>query len=336
MDFVMILISAIGGLAVAGFTAPVFGLVDKPDARKVHEGHIPLVGGISVWVAMSALQYLNPQWLPHQQVFWFCISMLLIVGVLDDRFNLPVLPRVIAQAIAAVLMMRSGLWLASLGEVIPGYVVTLGVVGYLITLIAIWASINAFNMIDGIDGLLGAVSCVTFGALGILFYLHGNIGAWHWCLALVLAIMPYLLANLGLFGGTKRKVFMGDAGSTVIGFAAIWLLVVATQNEDAIIAPVTALWLIALPLADMSAVSLRRILSGNSPFRPDRGHIHHIIMKCGYSSRRTLVILFAAAVICASIGIVFDRLQIAEWVSLTLFLLCFAAWVRFSMKVFHR
>ncbi|KNC09910.1 UDP-phosphate N-acetylglucosaminyl 1-phosphate transferase [Klebsiella sp. RIT-PI-d] len=336
MDFVMILLSAVGGLTIARFTAPVFGLVDKPDARKVHEGHIPLVGGISVWVAISALQYINPQWLPHQQVFWFCISMLLIVGVLDDRFNLPVLPRVIAQAIAAALMMRSGLWLASLGEIIPGYVVTLGAAGYLVTLIAIWASINAFNMIDGIDGLLGAVSCVTFGALGILFYLHGNIGAWHWCLALVLAVMPYLMANLGLFGGKKRKVFMGDAGSTVIGFAVIWLLVVATQNEDAVIAPVTALWLIALPLADMSAVSLRRLLSGNSPFRPDRGHIHHIIMKCGYSSRWTLVILFVAAVFCASIGILFDRLQIAEWVSLTLFLLFFAGWVRFSMKVFHR
>ncbi|WP_312950685.1 UDP-N-acetylglucosamine--undecaprenyl-phosphate N-acetylglucosaminephosphotransferase [Superficieibacter sp.] len=336
MDFVMILISAIGGLAIAGLTAPVFGLVDKPDARKVHEGHIPLVGGISVWVAMSALQYLNPQWLPHQQVFWFCISMLLIVGVLDDRFNLPVLPRVIAQAVAAVLMMKSGLWLASLGELIPGYVITLGAVGYLITLIAIWASINAFNMIDGIDGLLGAVSCVTFGALGVLFYIHGHMGAWQWCLALVLAIMPYLMANLGLFGVKRLKVFMGDAGSTVIGFAAIWLLVVATQGDDAIIAPVTALWLIALPLADMSAVSLRRILNGNSPFRPDRGHIHHIIMKCGYSPRRTLAILFLAAVVFASVGILFDRLRVADWVSLTLFLLFFTAWVRFSVDVFRR
>ena len=324
MDFVMILLSAVGGLTIARFTAPVFGLVDKPDARKVHEGHIPLVGGISVWVAISALQYINPQWLPHQQVFWFCISMLLIVGVLDDRFNLPVLPRVIAQAIAAALMMKSGLWLASLGEIIPGYVVTLGAAGYLVTLIAIWASINAFNMIDGIDGLLGAVSCVTFGALGILFYLHGNIGAWHWCLALVLAVMPYLMANLGLFGGKKRKVFMGDAGSTLIGFTVIWILLQSTQGESHPMNPVTALWLIAIPLMDMVAIMYRRLRKGMSPFSADRQHIHHLIMRAGFTSRQAFVLITLAAALLAGVGVIGEHLSfVPEWVMLALFFVAF-------------
>ncbi|NIY47746.1 UDP-N-acetylglucosamine--undecaprenyl-phosphate N-acetylglucosaminephosphotransferase [Cedecea colo] len=336
MDFLIVLLCALGGLAIARFGAPVFGLVDKPDARKTHEGHIPLVGGISLWVAMSALQFINPGWLPHQSEFWFCISMLLIIGVLDDRFNLPVLPRVVAQAIAAVIMMRSGLWLDSLGEIIPGYVVTLGVIGYLLTLIAIWASINAFNMIDGIDGLLGAISCVTFGALGLLFYLHDNSGAWQWCLALVLSILPYMAANLGFFGGSKRKVFMGDAGSTVIGFAAIWLLVVATQSDDAVVAPVTALWLIALPLTDLCAVSLRRILSGASPFRPDRGHIHHIVMKCGFSHRQTLLILLGVAILCAAVGVLFDHARLPESMSLLAFLVVFMTWLLFSIRVYRR
>ncbi|HFZ8994534.1 TPA: UDP-N-acetylglucosamine--undecaprenyl-phosphate N-acetylglucosaminephosphotransferase [Citrobacter freundii] len=336
MDFLMILLSALGSLAIAGFSAPVVGLVDKPDARKVHEGHIPLVGGISLWAAMSVLWVLNPGWLQNQMIFWLCISMLLIIGVLDDRFNLPVLPRVIGQAIAAVLMMHCGLFLWTFGELIPGYVVTLGVVGYFITLVAIWASINAFNMIDGIDGLLGAVSCVTFGALAWLFYTHGNNGAWQWCVALVLALLPYLAANLGLFGGKKRKVFMGDAGSTVIGFAAIWLLVVATQSRHAVIAPVTALWLIAVPLVDMCAVSLRRLRSGVSPFRPDRGHAHHIIMKCGFSSRQTLAILFAAAIACALIGILCDWFAVPQSLSLLLYLLVFSGWLFFSMRVYRR
>lgn len=335
MEFLIILLSASVGLMIAGKVAPVFGLVDKPTARKVHEGHIPLVGGISLWVAMSALHLLNPDWLAHQQVLWFCLSMLLVVGVLDDRFNLPVLPRVVVQALAAVLMMREGLSLWTLGEIIPSYVVTLGAVCYLITLVAIWASINAFNMIDGIDGLLGAVSCITFGALGYLFYLHGNEGAWRWCLALLLALLPYLAANLGLVGGIKRKVFMGDAGSTVIGFAVIWMLVVATQTDDAVIAPTTALWLIALPLADLCAVALRRIRSGSSPFRPDRGHVHHIIMKCGFTPRQTLVLLLMAAACCAMTGILFDLFGMPEWLSLAVFLFAVASWLRFSARVYR-
>lgn len=336
MDFLIILLSAMGGLVIAGFSAPAVGLVDKPDARKVHEGHIPLVGGISIWAAMSVLMLLKPAWLPQQSVFWFCISLLLVVGVVDDRFNLPVLPRVIGQAVAAVLMMHAGLSLNSLGELLPGYVVTLGAVGYLITLIAIWASINAFNMIDGIDGLLGAMTCVTFGALAWLFHVHHRNGPCEWCLALVLALVPYLAANLGLFGGRKCKVFMGDAGSTVIGFAAIWLLVFASQSSQATIAPVTALWLIALPLVDMCAVSLRRLRSGVSPFRPDRGHIHHIIMKCGFSSRETLAILFAASVGCALVGVLFDRFAIPDSLSLLFFIAGFCAWLLFSTRVYRR
>jgi undecaprenyl-phosphate alpha-N-acetylglucosaminyl 1-phosphatetransferase len=336
LDFLMILLSALTGLAVARKTAPVIGLLDKPDARKVHDGHIPLVGGISVWIALCAVQMLNPGLIEAQPVFWFCLSLLLVVGVIDDRFNLPVLPRVIVQALTAVLMMKSGYLLSTLGELVPGYVVVLGGFGYLFTLVAIWASINAFNMIDGIDGLLGAVSCVTFTALAWLFYQHGHYGAGQWSLALVLALLPYLAANLGLFGGNKRKVFMGDAGSTVVGFAAIWLLVIATQSEEKAIAPVNALWLIAVPLADMSAVCLRRLRSRVSPFRPDRGHIHHIVMKCGFSPRKALVILFLAAVVCAVVGMVFDHIEMPEWISLMLFLAAFAGWYRFSSRVFHR
>lgn len=336
IDFLMVFLSGFTGLAVARKTAPVIGLLDKPDARKVHDGHIPLVGGISVWIALCAVQMLNPGWLDAQPIFWFCLSLLLIVGVIDDRFNLPVMPRIIAQALTAVLMMYSGNTLWTLGEIVPGYVMVLGAAGYLLTLVAIWASINAFNMIDGIDGLLGAVSCVTFSALAWLFYQHGQHGEGQWSLALVLALLPYLAANLGLFGGKKRKVFMGDAGSTVLGFAAIWLLVVATQSEQPVMTPVTALWLIAIPLADMGAVCLRRLCSRVSPFRPDRGHIHHIVMKCGFSPRQTLAILFAAAVLCAAVGIVFESVEMPEWISLALFLLAFAGWYRFSSRVFHR
>lgn len=332
----MVLLSAVAGLAIAEYSAPVLGLVDKPDARKVHEGHIPLVGGISIWVAMSALLFLKPDWLPAHYAFWTCITMLLIVGVLDDRFMLPVFPRIVAQAVAALIMMHADLWLSTFGELFPGYVVTLGAAGYFVTLVAIWASINAFNMVDGIDGLLGSLSCVTFGSLGVLFYWQGDNEIWKWCFALVLSLMPYMAANFGLLGGMKHKVFMGDAGSTVIGFAAIWVLVVATQSDWRVIAPVTALWLIALPLMDLCAVSVRRLRSGVSPFHPDRGHIHHIIMKCGFSSRQTLLILFSAALVCVIVGILFEHLQVPNWISLLSFLLLFAAWLKFSSHIYRR
>lgn len=103
------------------------------------------------------------------------MSLLLFVGVLDDRYDLPVTPRILLQAFVAIVMMFSGLHLSSLGDIFLGYAVGLGVLGYLITIFAVMCAINAFNMVDGIDGLLGALSCVSFASLGIAFTLHRKI-----------------------------------------------------------------------------------------------------------------------------------------------------------------
>ncbi len=102
---------------------------------------------------------------------------------------------------------------------------------------------------------------------------------------MIAAILPYILLNLGALG-RRYKVFMGDAGSTMIGFTIIWILLETTQGKTHPISPVTALWIIAIPLMDMVAIMYRRLRKGMSPFSPDRQHIHHLIMRAGFTSRR--------------------------------------------------
>ncbi|MDO1708282.1 undecaprenyl-phosphate alpha-N-acetylglucosaminyl 1-phosphate transferase, partial [Escherichia coli] len=89
--------------------------------------------------------------------------------------------------------------------------------------------------------LLGELSCVSFGALGFLLYQNGNYGLAFWCFAFIAAILPYIFLNLGVLG-RRFKVFMGDSGSTLIGFTIIWILVESTQEAGRPINPVTALW----------------------------------------------------------------------------------------------
>lgn len=200
---------------------------------------------------------------------------------------------------------------------------SLGPFGYVVTLFAVWAAINAFNMVDGIDGLLGGLSCVSFGALGILLYQSGQMALALWCFAMIAAILPYILLNLGLLG-RRYKVFMGDAGSTLIGFTAIWMLLQTTQGNAHPINPVTALWIIAIPLMDMIAIMYRRLRKGMSPFSPDRQHIHHLIMRAGFTSRQAFVLITLAAALLAAIGVIGERLTfVPEWVMLALFLLAF-------------
>ena len=142
-------------------------------------------------------------------------------------------------------------------------------------------------------------------------------------LAMIAATIPYILLNLGLIG-RRYKVFMGDAGSTMIGFTIIWILLETTQGLSHPITPVTALWLIAIPLMDMVAIMYRRLRKGMSPFSPDRQHIHHLIMRAGFTSRQAFVLITLAAALLAGIGVAAEYAHfIPEWVMLVLFLLAF-------------
>ena len=140
---------------------------------------------------------------------------------------------------------------------------------------------------------------------------------------MIAAILPYILLNLGILG-RRYKVFMGDAGSTLIGFTVIWILLETTRGPTHPISPVTALWIIAIPLMDMVAIMYRRLRKGMSPFSPDRQHIHHLIMRAGFTSRQAFVLITLAAAILASIGVLAEYSRIVpEWVMLVLFLLAF-------------
>ncbi|UVO09716.1 UDP-N-acetylglucosamine--undecaprenyl-phosphate N-acetylglucosaminephosphotransferase [Pectobacterium polonicum] len=325
-EFMVVFLSAFIALFLARKVAIKVGLVDKPNERKRHRGHIPLVGGVSIYMALWVMYLFDSAWLPDFSLYMICASVLLVVGILDDRYDLPVLPRVGLQALVAGLMMYAGVYLASLGKVMFGYELFLGIFGYTITLFAVWGAINAFNMVDGIDGLLGALSCVTFGALAVVFYLDGRHELARWSLCLLAATLPYILLNLGVPWGKKFKVFMGDAGSTLIGFTVIWLLILATQGDDAVIRPVTALWFIAIPLMDMVTIMVRRIRRGDSPFKPDREHLHHILMRAGLTPRQSLLAIVVVAMVLAAIGIICELSGIPESVMLSAFLVVFVGY----------
>ena len=144
-----------------------------------------------------------------------------------------------------------------------------------------------------------------------------------WCFAMIAAILPYIMLNLGGLG-RRYKVFMGDAGSTLIGFTVIWILLETTQGKHHPISPVTALWIVAIPLMDMVAIMYRRLRKGMSPFSPDRQHINHLIMRAGFTSRQALVLITAAAALLAAIGVAAEYTRVVpEWVMLILFLLAF-------------
>ncbi|MFA0308125.1 UDP-N-acetylglucosamine--undecaprenyl-phosphate N-acetylglucosaminephosphotransferase [Vibrio splendidus] len=307
--------------------AKTIGLVDKPNARKLHSGSVPLVGGISICLSIGQFIASNTNVIAHSYLFLGCISTLVIVGALDDKYDLSFKVRLLIQALLSVSMMHfADLRLQNIGDIIGIGAIHLGVLSPLITILAVIGAINAFNMVDGIDGLLGGLSIVTFAGIAILLQVESQHGLAYLCIVFITAIIPYILMNLGILG-RKRKVFMGDAGSMMIGFTVIWLLLGASQEESSfLMRPVTALWLIAIPLMDMTAIMFRRIRRGDSPFKPDREHLHHIFQRLGFTSRQTLSIICLIASGFAAFGIYGEFLKIAESTMFILFMLCFASY----------
>lgn len=303
------------------------GLVDKPNARKTHSGHIPLIGGISIFVAVLFASLI---WLPdtlEMRMYLIASAMMVFIGALDDKFDISVRVRLVGQIIIASLMIYGvGGYISELGNLLGVGNVSLGVLGVFFTYFAIVSVINAFNMVDGIDGLVGSLSLNTFASIAVLLLISGSNDYIAYPLMLATATLPYLLFNLCVFPKTVKKIFMGDAGSMFIGLSVVWLLTMATQGENASFRPVTALWICAIPLMDILAIVIRRIKKGQSPFKPDRDHLHHIFMRIGFSDRQALLVISIAAALFSLIGILGEIFNVPEWIMFFGFLALFACY----------
>ncbi|WP_299493836.1 UDP-N-acetylglucosamine--undecaprenyl-phosphate N-acetylglucosaminephosphotransferase [uncultured Shewanella sp.] len=303
------------------------GLVDTPNVRKKHVGSIPLIGGISIFIGVffTALFFIEPN--DALKIYLSSIAMILILGVFDDMYDLSVKLRIGVQILVASLMIfGADFYLHSFGSVLGFFELELGYLGVVITILAVIGSINAFNMVDGIDGLAGMLSLVSFSSL--LFLLWRVESSWHLVpLLFIAALLAYLIFNLGWPSKSLTKIFMGDAGSMLIGLTVVWLLVIgATPNLGAhtqAFRPVTALYLIAIPLMDMAAIMYRRIKKGVSPFKPDREHLHHIFERAGYNRKQTLVIITSFASLIAMIGCISELYLVPEWIMFVGFIVLF-------------
>ncbi|EKO3697835.1 UDP-N-acetylglucosamine--undecaprenyl-phosphate N-acetylglucosaminephosphotransferase [Vibrio metschnikovii] len=301
-----------------------FGLVDLPNQRKLHEGPVPLVGGLAITIVLTLFLLFNPSLMVNSRWFIVSIAILSVVGALDDKFDLSVVVRLAVQVCLSMVMIHlAGLELLYLGNIWGFGVIELGWLGKILTIVAVIAAINAFNIVDGIDGLLGGLSMVTFGALALVLLVDGQFDFAYFCLAMMAIMLPYIFMNLGILG-RQRKVFMGDAGSMMIGFTVIWILLNISQaSTQPLLRPVTALWLIAIPLMDMAAVMIRRVRQGRSPFKPDREHLHHICQRLGLSSRQTLCFICGMASVLAGFGLCGELMQLSEAIMFYLFMLLF-------------
>ncbi|HEX7326251.1 MAG TPA: MraY family glycosyltransferase [Rhodanobacteraceae bacterium] len=260
--------------------------------------------------------------------------VLVALGALDDRYNLRVSVRLLVQAVAVLLVIgTTGVYVHSLGT-LHGYDLTLGWLGIPFTVFAVIGLINAFNLMDGIDGLAGCLALVSVASIALIGSSRTLSPRNVIVLLLAAALYPYLLSNLGLLG-RKAKVFLGDAGSVVLGYVIAWALIMLSQSTPRRISPGLVLWCVALPVMDTLSVMLRRMHRGVSPFTADRIHIHHLLMLAGLGPRRTLVCLVAFAALLPGVGYVIHS-ELGSIANLVAFAVVLALWSIFTSRLERR
>lgn len=301
-----------GAVLVFARLAPGLRLLDVPGGRKEHSRAIPLVGGLSIFVALLAVACVTGM-APSVAHFLIALSTVIAIGLWDDVVEISPRVRFAIQIVASSIMIwGAGIELRSVGDLLGLHSIGLGIFAIPMTIFAIVGVVNAVNMMDGMDGLAGSVAFTAYTWYAIVAADSGLRTQFEVALLLCSALAGFLVFNLRLPWQPQAKVFLGDAGSLMLGFALGWFAIDLTQGEGRTFPPICALWVLLLPLADCVSVMSRRIASGRSPFSADRRHIHHYLLARGFSHSQTLALLVGASAIFGAVGYFGWRLHVRE------------------------
>lgn len=261
-------------------------LVDIPNARKVHQEAIPLIGGLAIGIIVALLGGLTSM-KDLKEILPVIITsyVMLLVGTLDDKTDIKAIYKLGIQICVSIIIASSGVRITSLYGFFGIYEINV-YAQYIITVLVIAAAVNAFNLIDGIDGLAGSVAGIGFILLLAITIITKNYGLMKLVMLFIGGIAAFLRYN---FSG-KKKVFLGNSGSLFLGYFLVSIGIYITKFDHAVPGFPYGLFFLffvfTIPMIDSVRVYADRVLRGKSPFKADKSHIHHYLLQLGISHKK--------------------------------------------------
>lgn len=298
------------------------GLVDVPHGRKQHAGPRPLVGGIAFVIAatFTGMAFITIQGF---RGYFLGLSVLLFFGFLDDFRELNPYQKFAAQILACLLLQYfSQLSLHNFGYLagqgLPLHMPDMHWLALLLMIFSLVGVINAINMMDGMDGLAGGIAFVAFVAFSCHAFLDGQNAMMLLNLALAGAVLGFLRYNW-----PPASLFMGDAGSSCLGYSLGFVAIALTQGAEAHVRPVVPLLILAVPIVDTVSVMARRIKRGVSPFHADHYHLHDLLHRHGLSREKSVQIILTITTLLAAVSFFQPLYDLPDWVMFALFITYF-------------
>jgi UDP-GlcNAc:undecaprenyl-phosphate/decaprenyl-phosphate GlcNAc-1-phosphate transferase len=286
--------AALAGTPLVRALAPAWGLVDRPDAhRKLHGRATPLGGGIAVLAATLAAAILGllvsgmffqvaPGDIRELSGLLAAALCITFVGLIDDIRGLRGRQKLVGQVVAVAFVVGSGLSIQHVA--LFEWHIDLGPLAIPFTFFWLLGAINALNLLDGADGLATTIGIIASGSLSAMALACG-----HPVEAIIAAALAFALAGFLVFNFPPASIFLGDAGSMLIGLVFGVLAIRSTLKGPATVALAAPAAIMAIPILDSVAAIIRRSLTGRSIYTTDRGHLHHLMLRRGVTARGLVV-----------------------------------------------
>ena len=306
------------------------GAVDVPkDSRRMHNHPIPRMGGLGIYLGFILSVLLFLPLTSELRGMLLGSTIIAVLGIFDDIYALPALPKFFIQIGAALVAVLGGnriMFLSNPNIFSPDPVWKLGVLSIPITVLWIVGITNAVNLIDGLDGLACGVSTISSMTLLVIALVMEEPDVAILMAALSGACIGFLPYNLN-----PAKIFMGDTGSTFLGFILAVVSIQGLFKFYTIISFAVPFLMLGLPIFDTCFAILRRVSHGQSPMAPDRGHIHHRLIDMGFTQKQAVAVLYIISAILGLSAVVLTTIGV---VRAMLFLLALCAAGAVASKLF--
>lgn len=277
-----------------------FGFVDKPDHRKVHQSLMPRLGGLAIVIGtLAGLLYFSPK-SPDLFPIGIGACIILIIGVLDDKYTLSAKTKLLGQIIAACIVVFSGVDIDFI--TLPfGDRIELGAFGVILSILWIVGVTNAINLIDGLDGLAGGVSAIALGSILLMSVLNHQFIVVSLCIVLIASIIGFLFFNFH-----PAKIFMGDTGALFLGYSIAVISMMGLFKSVTLFSLIIPVIILGIPIFDTFFAIVRRILNNQKISAPDKSHLHHCLLSLGFTHRQTVLIIYGMGILFGVSAIIFS------------------------------
>lgn len=289
--------------------------VDFPTHRKIHTKVTPRIGGLAIFLgAFLGALYLQPSH-PHLPEIVGGAFVIVITGMLDDRYGIKPVIKLTGQLVAASFLVSSGLIIERITLPFIG-MIDLGLFSVLITVLWVVGITNAINLIDGLDGLATGVTTIALTSMFIMAMIDVQVMAAYLCIVLIGANIGFLYHNF-----YPAKIYMGDTGSNFLGFMIAAISMLGLFKNIALFSFIIPIIVLAVPIFDTLFAIVRRAYNKESIMMADNKHIHYRLIAAGYSHRKTVLIIYAFSALFGSMAIIFSNASITTSLIVTVFIL---------------